>query len=75
MLTNTIKIGKSNYTTDQFTTAVKTSSRFTEVADRLGLNKQMTPHIKGILTYIVKHNVDGCCETISKDTLIAIISM
>ena len=34
-----------------------------------------TAHIKGILTYIVKNNVNSCCETISKDTLIAIISM
>jgi hypothetical protein len=59
MLTNTnIKIGKSHYTTDQFITAVKASSRFTEVADRLGLNKQVSSHISGIKTYVEQLHID-----------------
>ncbi|MDD4779208.1 MAG: hypothetical protein PHT02_01200 [Tissierellia bacterium] len=58
MLTNIIRIGKSNYTIDQFTTAVNNSSRFTEVADKLGLNKQMSPHIRTIKDYIEQLQID-----------------
>jgi hypothetical protein len=56
--TNTIKIGKNHYTTEQFITAVKTSGRFTEVADRLGLNKQVSSHISGIKTYVEQLHID-----------------
>lgn len=58
MLTNTIKIGKSHFSTEQFITAVKASSRFTEVADRLGLNKTVSSHISGIKTNVEQLHID-----------------
>jgi hypothetical protein len=58
MLTNTIRIGKTNIPQEQFITAVKTSNRYTEVADKLGLNKQMSPHMQGIKNYVEQLHID-----------------
>jgi hypothetical protein len=56
--TNTIKIGKNHYTTEQFITAIKASGRYTEVADRLGLNKAVTSHMNGIKNTVEQLHID-----------------
>jgi len=56
--TNIIRIGKTNITPEQFITAVKASTRFTEVADKLNLNRQMTQHIRGIKDNIEQLQID-----------------